>query len=46
MYNMINIINTAECYMLKLLWENSESSHHKKKVFYLILYFREMINVH
>ena len=36
MYNMINIINTAVCYIHELLRDqNSNSSHHKgKKLFF------------
>ena len=41
-YNMINRINTAVCYIGKLLRINPESSSQGKK----ILYLYEMMNVH
>ena len=34
MYNMINIMNTAACYTLKLLRVNPKSSHHKGKILF------------
>ena len=34
MYSMINVINTAACYMWKLLRVKPKSSHHKENIFY------------
>lgn len=43
MHNMINIVNTAKSYIKKL---NEFFSHHKKKVFYLVLYLYKMMDVY
>ena len=40
MYNMINIINTAVCYIWKILREqNPKNSHHKKKKYFSFFSF-------
>ena len=36
MYNMINIINTAVCYIWKLLREQILGSHHKENIFFFL----------
>ena len=50
MYNMINIISTAVCYLyMKVVKRvNPKSSHHKEKNFSisLILHLYEMVDVH
>ena len=47
MYNMINTINTAAYYILKVIMRvNHKNSHQKKKSFFsvsLILYLYEMM---
>ena len=50
MHNMINTVNTATCYILKVIMTvNSKNSHHEKENFlsvHLILYLYEMMDVH
>ena len=46
-YNAINIMNAAVCYIWK--WSkraNSEDSHHKEKSFCFFLYLYELLGVH
>ena len=47
-YSVINIINTTERYMQRLLKRtNPKSSHHKEKNFFpFILYLYEMMDAH
>ena len=45
MYNLINAIDKAVCYIWKLLRVNPKSSHHKENIFSisLIFYLYEMM---
>ena len=48
MYHMINIINTAVCYMRDFKTENPQSSHQKEKIYFFIFFFciYMMMDVH
>ena len=46
MYNMINTINTAVCFMKVVNRVNLCSYHKKKNLFLLLCYVYEMVDVH